>query len=250
MESIFKWMSDLGTAEGMKYFFILAAVLALIPYSQIISKFLKQIVLKKKFQIHFFEYSIDQNIYVGEDEKGRAIYLDLPEDDIFINGTKLKLYWKIDGAYRIDIHPVGKKLKGNCAEVLINANASKYVLTAYGFWNKKLFAEIELPTDKIYHLDTTKISTYSNHIIRHNPRINTLPITESLISTKSYSQKGLKKMNNWLRLNLMKATNASINTQKLVHANETRKKLYENLDDARLIKGYTFSTKKYQNLNQ
>ncbi len=249
MESLFKWMSEMGTAEGMKYFLIIASILALIPYTEIIIKYLRQIVLRKKFEIHFFEYSVEQNIYAGKDENGNDIYLDLPNDDIFISGTKLKIYWKVDGAYRIDINPVGVKLKGNAAEVLIDPNVTKYTLTAHGFWGKKLTAEINIPVDKIYIIDTTPISEYSNNIIRTAPKVSVMPTTEANIIVQKYTQGKLFKMNDWLRTHLLKPANSKIVTDKLIHANMNRKKLYKNLDDSRLMKSYTFSTKKYQKID-
>lgn len=249
MESLFKWMSEMGTSEGLKYFLIIASILALIPYTEIITKYLRQIVLRKKFEIHFFEYSVEQNIYAGKDENGNDIYLDLPNDDIFINGTKLKLYWKVEGAYRIDLDPIGVKLKGNATEVLINHNVTKYTLTAYGFWGKQLTAEINIPVDKIYILDTTPFSEYSNKIIRTAPKVSVMPTTEANIIVQQYTQGKLFKMNDWLRTHLLKPTNSKIVTDKLIHANINRKKLYKNLDDSRLMKSYTFSTKKYQKID-
>lgn len=248
MESLFKWMADLGTAEGMKYFIILAVILALIPYSSLILISLKQIVLKKDLSIIFFEYSANQHVYAGKDENGNDLFIDLPEDDILLSGTRLKLYWKVEGAIKIDIEPIGTGLKGNCAEVLIDSSILKYTLTAHGLWGKKLTTELIIPIDKIYHLDTTKISTYTNHIVRPVPAINTIPISESRILINAYAQGTIKKMNNWFRVNLLRSSTSKINPEKLVHANTTRKNLYRNIDDARIMKGYTFSTKKYQTI--
>ena len=56
-------------------------------------------------------------------------------------------------------------------------------------------------------------------------------------------------MNDWLRTHLLKPRNSKIVTDKLIHANMNRKKLYKNLDDSRLMKSYTFSTKKYQKID-
>ena len=239
----------MGTSEGLKYLLIIASILALMPYTEIITKYLRQIVLRKKLEIHFFEYSVEQNIYAGKDEKGNDIYLDLPNDDIFISGTKLKLYWKVEGAYRIDLDPVQTKLKGNAAQVLINPDVAKYTLTAFGFWGKKLTAEINIPLDKIYFLDTTPFSEYSNKIIRTTPKVNVMSTTAANIIVQQYTHGKLFKMNNWLRTHLLKPTNSKIVTDKLIHANMNRKKLYKNLDDSRLLKSYTFSTKKYQKID-
>jgi len=249
MESLFNWMSEMGKTEGLKYLLIVASILTLIPYTEIISKFFKQIVLRKKLEIQYFEYSVEQNIFAGKDDKGNQIYLDLPNDDIFICDTKLKLYWKVEGAYRIDLDPIGVKLKGNAAEVLINPNVTKYTLTAHGFWGKKLTAEVNIPVDKIYFLDTTPFSKYTNKIIRTAPKVSVMSTTEANIIVQQYTQGKLLKMNDWLRTHLLKPANSKIVTDKLIHANMNRKKLYKNLDDSRLMKSYTFSTKKYQKID-
>jgi hypothetical protein len=240
MESLFKWMSEMSTSEGLKYFLIIASILALLPYTEIISKFLKQLVLRKKLEIQFFEYSVTQNIFAGKDDEGNDIYLDLPNDDIFISNTKLKLYWKVKGAYRVDLDPLGVKLKGNAAEVLINPDVTRYTLTAYGFWGKKLTAEINIPLDKIYYLDATPFSEYTNNIIR---------TTHKAILVQQYSHGKLFKMNDWLKSHLIKPVNSKIVTDKLIHANINRKKLYNNLDNSRLLRTYNFSTKKYQKID-
>ena len=249
MESLFEWMAGLGTTEGIKYFSILAVILLVIPYSDYLLSYLKLIIFKKEFVIHFFEYSVDQNVYAGKDKLGNDIFIDLPNDDILLIGSKIKVYWKVEGALKIDIHPIGKGLKGNCAEILIDPKITNYTLTAYGIWGKKLSAEILIPTEKLYKLDTTKISSTSIHLIRPVPVIEIVKLTKESILTNTYSKGMIKKMNHWFRTYLFKPNTSKIKLDNLVHASSNRKKLYKNIDDARLIKGYTFSTKKYQTNN-
>lgn len=239
-------MSELGTAEGLKYFCILAVLLALMPYFDLIKLFFRQIVLRNELQIHFFEFSTEQNVYAGRDDQGNQVFIDLPSDDVFIIGQKIKLYWKVDGAYRIDIVPIGKGLKGNCAHVLVNEGLNKYELTAYGFLGKKESLEISIPENRVYHLDTTQLSNYSDHIIRPVPSVNTLNVTENYPNVRNLSKTKLKALGNWSRVTMPGLQTTSINTEQIVHANHTKRMLYKNLDDARILKGYSFSTKKYQ----
>jgi hypothetical protein len=246
MEAVFKWISELAPMEGMKYFAILCAILAILPYTNIIAKYLKQIVLRKKLEIVFFEYSYAQDIYVGKDENGSDIYMDLPSDDIFIIGSNLKLYWEVAGFSRIDITHVGEKLRGNAANVLIKEDISEYTLTAYGFWGEKTSTKIQIPKDKKHRIETTKLSTYSDYIIRSAPQIATSPITEYALSNSKFFE-NLRRMRNWYRDHLLKPINARIHCEKIVHADEKKKKIYKNIDAAWLTKGYTFTTKRYNN---
>jgi hypothetical protein len=246
LEALFKWMSELGTAEGLKYFCILAVLLALMPYFDLIKLFFRQLVLRKELQIHFFEFSTEQNVYAGTDDQGNQVFIDLPGDDVFIIGQKIKLYWKVDGAYRVDIVPIGKGLKGNCAHVLVTEGINKYELTAHGFWGKKESLEISIPENRVYHLDTTQLSNYSDHIIRPVPPVNTLNVTENYPKVRTLSKSKLKGLGNWSRLIMPGLETNTINTERLIHANHNKRMLYKYLDDARMLKGYSFSTKKYQ----
>jgi hypothetical protein len=249
MDNFFSWIAGLDKFEGMRYFFIVAACLALIPYSNTIYKYFRQIVLRKKLEVVFFEYSINQNIYAGKYDQNKSFFVDIPEDDFFIQGTKLRLYWKVEGALKVDIVPIGKGLKGNSVEVIIHKSISKYTLIAYGFWGEKIAFDLAIPKASLYNLETTKISAYSDHIIRENPFIKTLPITEFVASTYRYTNKELDNIRNWVRTNLLKINLTNIRTENLIKPNETKKKLYHKIDEAKIMKGYTFSTKKYQSIN-
>jgi hypothetical protein len=246
MEAVYKWISELAPMEGMKYFAILCAILAMLPYTNIIAKYLKQIVLRKKLEIVFFEYSYAQDIYVGKDENGSDIYMDIPEDDVFIVGNKLKLFWEVKGYRRIDITHVGKNLKGNASSVIIKENISEYNLTAYGFWGEKITATIQIPEDQKYRLETTKLSAYSDSIFRKTPILNISPLTEYKLYNSKFFE-NLKRMRNWYREHLLNPNNARIHCEKIVHADEKKKKIYKNIDAAWLTKGYTFTTKRYNN---
>ncbi len=244
MEALYKWISELAPMEGMKYFAIICAILAMLPYTNIIAKYLKQIVLRKKLEIVFFEYSYAQELFVGKDQNDSDIYMDILEDDVFIIGNKMKLYWEVKGSRRIDITHVGENLKGNAANVLIKENISEYGLTAYGFWGEKINAQIQIPEEKKYRIETTKISNYSDHIIRPAPQVNISAITEyKLINSKFFEK--LKRMRNWYREHLINPGNTRIHCEKIVYADEKKKELYSNIDAARLTKGYSFSTKDY-----
>jgi hypothetical protein len=228
----------------MKYFAILCAILTAIPYSKLIAKYLKHIVLRKNLEIVFFEYSYAQELFVGKDENGSDIYMDIPEDDVFIIGNKLKLYWEVKGCRKIDITNVSENLKGNAASVLIKEDISEYKLTAYGFWGEKINATIKIPEDKKYRLETTKLSAYSDSIIRKTPVVNISSLTEYKLYNSKYF-KNLKRMSNWYREHLLYLITSRIHCEKIVHTDIKKKQIYSNLDEARLTKGYSFSTKNY-----
>lgn len=247
MEELFKWISELEPMEGMKYFALLCAILAVIPYSNIIAKYLIQIILRKKLEIVTFEYSVAQDVFVGRDENGSEVYMDIPSDNFFVIGSNLMLFWEVKGHRRIDITHVGEHLKGNAAKVLINENISEYTLTAYGFWGEKINTQILIPADKKYRLNTFNISAFSDHIIRKSPAINTLPITETKVNNSKFFSH-LNRMRNWYREYLLIPGNTSIHCEKIVHADVKKKNIYRNIDASRLTKGYNFSTTKYNKI--
>lgn len=64
----------------------------------------------------------------------------------FVEDTTAILHWEVEGAYRIDVLPIGRRLKGNAAEVVIKPGLNRFVLYAYGL-SGKAEAVLTLPTN-------------------------------------------------------------------------------------------------------
>lgn len=238
MINFFEWLSEFSLREGILYFFLLSLVLAIMPYTSVIMLFLRHIVHSKELKILHFEYSVAPQQYIGKDKEGRDIYIEVKGRDILINGTRMFLVWQVEGAYRIDLHPIKKNIKGNATVLLIDRTRTEFTLEAYGFGGKRIRAHIQLPIDHIYNLDVSEISSY-HHLVRHVPAIHTTPISEKLITNEAFTKTGAGKLKNWTRGTLLKVLTGKKKTE-----------LNKALEHTTFLKGYSFSTAKYNELLQ
>ena len=69
----------------------------------------------------------------------------------YVEGSTAVLCWEVQGAYRIDVLPIGRRLKGDAAEIVIKPGIDTFVLTAYGL-SGKVQATLTLPTTMVKHL--------------------------------------------------------------------------------------------------
>ena len=69
MAEFFKWIASLTLLEGMLYFLLAAVILAIIPYYNIITKYLKHFVYKKELKINFFSYQTITEHFIGVDDE-------------------------------------------------------------------------------------------------------------------------------------------------------------------------------------
>src|SRR5690606_9451903 len=58
------------------------------------------------------------------------------------------LFWKVEGAYQVDIHPIGKNLKGGIVRINMDMFFPPYMLVAHGLF-KKSYAKLEFRRTKI-----------------------------------------------------------------------------------------------------
>ena len=79
MIKFFEWMSEFSLREGILYFILLATVLAILPYTNLIMLFVRHIVQKKELKILHFEYSVAPQQFIGKDKDGRE-FINLPVD--------------------------------------------------------------------------------------------------------------------------------------------------------------------------
>lgn len=167
-----KFYQFLANLSGFQVFFIstlLLSFMIVLPYSGIIFKVLRLMIFRENLEIINFEilqspvFSIKDSIVAGA------------EPDSIISGSKALLVWKVKGASRLDIDPIGKNIKGNSAEVIITAENCVFTLTAHGL-NGKLNSQISIPTDSIKILHTEKISENQelskNKIYPHTNKLN------------------------------------------------------------------------------
>lgn len=236
MASLFEWLSRLSPVQGILYFSLMAIIMAIIPYSSLIMAFLKHVVYSKEPAIHHFECIPAPHVFIGKDDKGRDVYVEMNGKDILISGTQMNLVWQVEGAYRVDLHPVKKWIKGNATTVLIDRDTTTFTLDIYGFFGKKVSATIQIPADEIYDVEVTSISSY-HHLIRQAPAIQTTKLAATAITSTALTKQELNSPITWNRECLPE-----------VKTNARKSHLNEALEKTKFLQGYSFSTSKYNKL--
>lgn len=247
MSSLFEWIHNLTVSEGISYFSLLMVSLAIIPYSNIILSFLKHIVYGKELKINYFKYTVSPYILVGKDKNDQEIYVDVNNDDLFISGSNIHFVWQVDGAYRVDLKPVRNHIKGNTATLVIDPRNTTFTLEAYGFFGKKISSIIELPSDKIFHVDVSSISNFYQ-LNGTSASIKTTVYSRQNTLNASLTRQSNFSSYNWLRQRLRSVITRSNMEVDLFYSKKYRKPLNDLLEYATQLKGYSFSTKKYNEL--
>ena len=245
METLFNYLASLGSDELIKYFILLALILAIFPYSETILKYIKYFVLKKNLEIIYFNYYTQATEYKGDKSE-----MNLPNSSpkILINGSVIHFVWKVEGALKVDLLPIGEKLKGNASADIINSNKKKYTLIAYGFNGQKIESVIDLSNEIFYSVQTNPIAS-NQTIIRTTPTIGSAKFSNKNTSNFKLTDTKSNKLINWLRTRFHNIKTNQINTDYFVNTNTNKANLNNTLSRRKILKSYTFSTKKYQSLN-
>lgn len=248
METFFNFLASLSLEEGIKYFILLCFILTILPYYSIIVKYAKQIVLRENLEIVYFKYSTAPYVCIGNDSNGKEIYASNNSENLLINNSVLNFVWEVKGALFVDLLPVGKKLKGNASSVIINSDIKKYTLVAHGFKGEKMESVIDFSDEVFYTIQTNPIAS-NQKVIRNFPSIHSNKLHKTPILNFNLTKTGLTKLKNWSRTHLHKVDTKNINTDFVVHTNSRRTAINNQIEKAKIMKSYTFSTKKYQSLN-
>ena len=247
MEIFFTYLASLDTQVGIKYFILLCLVLGLFPYYEIIFKYAKQLIFKKDLKIINFSYSTGTSLYTGNDIiKNNSNVLN-DSDKLLIINSKLNFVWEVEGASKIDLVPIGKKLKGNSASVIVDSNIKKYTLVAFGFKGEKVEAVIDFSNEIFYAIKTNPIASNAK-IIRNTPLIQAQKISKSKIYTFKQTQTTTNILKNWFRNRLYEIKTDKINANYFIKTNTNKNKLNDTISKRKILKSYTFSTKKYQSI--
>lgn len=144
MLKFFHLISELTTLQQAVVALCIVAVMTGIPYYGFMVRIL---LLLFRRQLHAEVHRFDWNA-VDHESSNRSFY---------IEGTALVLRWDVEGAYRIDVQPIGRRLKGNAAEIVITSGLDTFILTAYGLSGKVQVVRT-LPQSAIKQLHVTALS--------------------------------------------------------------------------------------------
>jgi hypothetical protein len=156
MHNFIELLRALDTLQGILILAIVALILAIIPYYKKIYLLTKYLFHKEILSIEHFDCHISAS--VQQSLTSRNSDDRYPDPFIFI-GSTFMLSWKVNGAWRVDLDPVGSDLKGNAVELVLRPGMQHFTLTAYGFFQPPITRMLELPEFVIYRLDKTNIAT-------------------------------------------------------------------------------------------
>ena len=175
MKELFDWLSTLNSSLLSLIAVIVSAIMFLIPFMDQLKSIFWIIISNKKAGIVDFSWRLIPDSKIGEIAE-KKFYLLKSEYPIIYEGMIILINWQVIGAYRIDIKPMGKNLKGNAAKVVLNRETCHYTLIAYTL-KGKLKKELTIDSFKILKLKTFNISKellygQSNHILKTKELVN------------------------------------------------------------------------------
>jgi len=169
MKELFDWLSTLNSSLLSIIAVIAALIMFLIPFMDQITSIFWIILTKKKAEIVDFSWRLIPDLNIGERAE-KKFYLLKTEHPIIYEGMIILINWQVIGAYRIDIKPLGKNLKGNAAKVVLSSEKCHYTLIAHTL-KGKLKKELTIDSNTILKLKTFNISKellygQSNHNLK------------------------------------------------------------------------------------
>jgi hypothetical protein len=233
MEFFFKWIATLSQTEQIGYASAVLFIMFFIPFAPVFFKACKKIVLWKKMSVSVFNYKLNSSS--NDIEKNNI--------DFVIEGSKITLYWEIEGAISIKLYPKIGKVSVNAASVIVTKENRHFILEARGIFSKKQLS-LEIPHDKIKSLETKELS--DAEVYTRVKNIKSFPYTESKTLnnqfTKSFS---LNKPLTKLRMHFTSDLNYKLSDK----LNYRKHQVKKDVEEQSLLKIYNFSTKKYNKIN-
>lgn len=156
MIEFFKWINSLDSLQACGFFVLAAIILALIPFMGFILSYLRIKFSNQKLEIVDFSWRlIPDKLFEKSDE--RSLYFSSVGATVLYEGMVVLLTWKVIGAYRIDVKPLGSRLKGNSARVVIKKGDNLFTLVAYAP-KGKISYDVIIKANEVRTLKTFNIS--------------------------------------------------------------------------------------------
>ena len=206
MSTFFQWIATLSPTLVWSMFMVLCLLLVIYPFHKQLKTILINKLSRVTPEIIDFSWRLTSDhflFYYNEN----ACYLTSKKNDFLIEGGKVLINWKVNGAYRIDIDNIGQDLKGNSAWITISKQKNKFKLIAHTI-NGKLTKNLEIDQNLIKALDTLNLSNdvhftkkgfslttkkldytfWSNGIVQNNIHTKPLHFNKSQLNTIKVKQ--------------------------------------------------------------
>lgn len=191
MIDFFKWITTLTMLQAWSLFGLICLLMSLMPLFPFVKRILVIKFTNEKAEINDFTWrsAPDQLMTILE---GNSYYLKTRDINFLLTGSKIILNWNVSGAYRIDIEGLGKRVKGNTANVIVKNGMNSFVIIAYTL-NGKLRKELNINPSLIKSLKTFNLSKENqfNQPFFHN---QVARYSQSIYNGENYTKLGIEKL--------------------------------------------------------
>lgn len=188
MIQFFEWIAAQNPNQAWGLFALICAFMAFMPYAKVSFKYLRLLFSNQKTEIVDFSWRVSKDHYLLK-SKGMKYYLNASKQNFLLEGGKLLLNWHVTGAYRIDVLPIGKKLKGNSAVIAAKRSQNHFKLIAHTT-KGKLEKELVINPDLFRDLGTVNLSR-EDHFKQQSHVSKTIAYTDANILLGRYSSRKL-----------------------------------------------------------
>jgi hypothetical protein len=252
MQKFYSWIGGLTNTEIIWFSILVCGFMLFIPLADTFFKLIKKLVFMKRMSVKFFSYQF-YPIELTIEKDGKRVKELIETPDFVIEGSKVLLYWEVEGALSTSLYPRYGKVKGNFSEVIVNRKFHEFQLIVKGLFSKETIT-ISIPLDKIKTLETEIISDKT--IYTEVPLIDSYGFTEGDQLNKSFTS----DLNRWSNCNQNVVSNLSFVrlpfrfTKELTYIDNgpflsEKLNLKKLISENKIMKQYTFSTKKYNQVN-
>lgn len=246
MIEFFKWIDNLDSLQAWGLFLLVLIILALIPFFEYILLYLRIKFSNQKLEIVDFSWRLipDQ---LFENSKEKSLFYSSVGAPVLYEGMVILLTWKVDAAYRIDIKPLGSRLKGNSARAVIKKGDNLFTLVAYSPAGK-MSQDILIEANGIRSLKTLNISK-EKHFGQDNSDLFVTKITTAKYSGLGYSLLRIKQFRTYIFPSLIhksariEPVNQPIKFQTKLISEKKDVQFY--LESQKLVKTYKFKPSAY-----
>ena len=199
MGTFFQWIATLSPPLVWSMFIVLCLLLAVYPFHKQFKTIIINKLSKVSPEIIDFSWRLTSDHFLFYFQEN-AYYITSKKNDFIIEGGKILINWKVNGAYRIDTENVGQNLKGNTAWVTISKQNHTFKLIAHTT-SGKLTKNLEIDQNIIRTLDTLNVSNdlhftkkridfalWKNGILQNNIQTKPLHFNKSQLNTIKVKQ--------------------------------------------------------------
>jgi hypothetical protein len=247
MIEFFQWIDSLPDEMAWLLLASIAFVMAIVPFLGTIWRAIYVLFSNEKTGVHDFSWRFIPNRKMADDGE-RKLYVTPSERPVIYEGMVIMLTWNVGGAFRTDVLPVKKRMKGNVAFVPVRKGRNVFTLVAYT-WKGKIRKELVIEAASVRNLSTLNLSK-ETFFGQPAQQLTSTRWSLQRFAGKLYSRLSLAKQHSiltkclWFTVRPLKSITTGVLTYQAALKAE-RKDVIKRAEDQVLVKTYTFNPKPY-----